>query len=129
MPRQEMGLPKLSIKRGDIWELDFEPQTHKQEPGKRNRPALVIQTDILNDAGHSTVIVIPGTTDVYQDAQGDGFPLRVGLGATCGKTTDLLISQIRAVARQRFMGAQPIATLSRNQMKRVEEALRVLQNL
>ena len=69
----------------------------------------------------------PYSIRTSQDAQGDGFPLRVSLGATCGKPTDLLVGQIRAVARQRFMGTQPIATLSRNQLKRVEEALRILQ--
>ena len=64
----------VRVQRGQLWEVDFEPQTHKEEPGKRGRPALVIQTNILNAAGHATTIVIPGTTQVYRDAQGDGYP-------------------------------------------------------
>lgn len=115
-------------RRGQIWEVDFEPQTHKEEPGKRGRPALVIQTDILNGAGHATTIVIPGTTQVYRDDQGDGYPLRVSLGKLpkAKDETDLLVDQIRTIANQRFMGDKPLVELSRTHMKRVEEALRLL---
>lgn len=111
-----------------MWEADFEPQTHKEEPGKRGRPALVIQTDILNGAGHPTTIVIPGTTKVYRDAGGDGYPLRVSVGKLAGmkEETDLLVDQIRTIANRRFMGTRPLAELSRAHMKRVEDALRIL---
>ena len=120
----ETGLAKLQ--RGQVWEVDFEPQTHKEEPGKRGRPALVIQTDILNHAGHVTTIVIPGTSNVYRDAQGDGFPLRVAVGKLPRAKTDLLVDQIRTISNTRFMGTKPLVQLSAAQMKRVEEALRRL---
>lgn len=115
-----------NVLRGQVWEVDFEPQTHKQEPGKRNRPALVIQTDLLNKAGHQTTIVVVGTTKVRRDQ--DYFPLRVALVNQPGlvQETDLLIDQIRAISNQRFMGTQPLATLSTNHLKRVEEALKLL---
>jgi mRNA interferase MazF len=118
-------------KRGQLWEVDFEPQTHKQEPGKRGRPALVIQTDILNDAGHATTIVIPCSTQVYRDNLGDGFPLRVSLGKIAksgqlAQETDLLVDQIRTIANQRLMGSKALVQLPRTHMKRVEEALRIL---
>ena len=118
----------MRVERGQLWEVDFEPQTHKEEPGKCGRPALVIQTNILNAAGHATTIVIPGTTQVYRDSQGDGYPLRISLGKV-GKLkddTDLLIDQIRTIANKRLMGGKPLAELSRTHMKRVEDALRVL---
>jgi mRNA interferase MazF len=116
----------INVLRGQIWEVDFEPQTHKEEPGKRNRPALVIQTDLLNRAGHQTTIVVVGTTQVRRDQ--DYFPLRIALLNQAGllQETDLLIDQIRAVSNQRFMGAKPLATLSINHLKRVEEALKLL---
>jgi mRNA interferase MazF len=119
---------KAAVKRAQIWEVDFEPQTHKEEPGKRGRPALVIQTNILNSAGHATTIVIPGTTNVYRDAQGDGYPLRVSVGklGTMKQETDLLVDQIRTISNQRLMGDKPLAELSRAHMKRVEDALRML---
>ena len=116
------------VQRGQLWEVDFEPQTHKEEPGKRGRPALVIQTNILNAAGHATTIVIPGTTQVYRDAQGDGYPLRVSLGKV-GKLkeeTDLVIDQIRTISNRRLIGDKPLAELTRAHMKRVKDALRIL---
>jgi mRNA interferase MazF len=121
-----MGLPV--VKRGEIWEVDFEPQTHKEEPGKRRRPALVIQTDLLNGAKHPTTIVIPGTTDTYRDKAGDGFPLRVPIGrpGSMKEETDLLIDQIRTISNHRFLEDKPVATLATNHMKRVMEALKLL---
>jgi mRNA interferase MazF len=115
-----------SFKRGEIWEVDLEPQTHKEEPGKRNRPALVIQTDKLNNAAHPTTIVVMGTTSVKRDQ--DYFPLRVALVNQPGLTqeTDLLVDQIRAISNRRFMGTKPLATLSTNHLKRLEEALKLL---
>lgn len=117
----------FKVKRGEIWAVDFEPQAHKSEPGKRNRPALVIQTDFLNNAEHPTTIVIPGTSKFERQ---DCFPLRVSLGRLPGQAineaTDLLIDQIRAVSNFRFLGDKPISTLSTNHMRRVEEALKIL---
>ena len=119
-----MGLSKLL--RGQIWEVNLEPQTHKEEPGKRNRPALVIQTDLLNTNGHPTTIVVMGTTKVKRDK--DYFPLRVALINQIGlaQETDLLIDQIRAISNKRFMGTQPLATLSVNHLKRIEDAVKLL---
>ena len=116
------------VQRGQLWEVDFEPPTHKEEPGKRGRPALVIQTNILNAAGHATTIVIPGTTQVYRDAHGDGYPLRISLSKVgkLNEETDLLIDQIRTISNRRLMGNKPLAELSRAHMKRAEDALRIL---
>jgi mRNA interferase MazF len=124
----DLAKGKLAIARGQVWEVDFEPQTHKEEPGKRGRPALIIQTNILNAAGHATTIVIPGTSQIYRDAQGDGYPLRVAVGKLGKSTqeTDLLIDQIRTISNQRLRGDKPLAVLARPHMKRVEDALKLL---
>ena len=114
------------FKRGQIWEVDLEPQSHKEEPGKRKRPALVIQTDLLNDSGHPTTIVVVGTSQVRRDK--DYFPLRLALPHQPGLPleTDLLIDQVRAISNRRFMGDQPLTLLNPAQLKRVEEALKLL---
>ena len=119
-------MASIKLLRGQVWEVNFEPKTHKEEPGKRNRLALVIQTDLLNTSGHPTTIVVMGSTQVRRDK--DYFPLRVALVNQAGlaQETDLLIDQIRAVSNRRFMGTQPLATLSLNHLKRVEEALKLL---
>ncbi len=114
------------FQRGQIWEVDLEPQSHKEEPGKRKRPALVIQTDLLNASGHPTTIVVVGTSQVRRDK--DYFPLRVALPSQVGLSleTDLLIDQIRAISNRRFMGDEPLTTLNTAQLKRVEDALKLL---
>jgi mRNA interferase MazF len=119
-------MASIKVLRGQIWEVNFEPQAHKEEPGKRNRPALVIQTDLLNRAGHATTTVVVGTTQIRRDQ--DYFPLRIALVNQPGliQETDLLIDQLRAISNQRFMGTQPLATLSSNHLKKVEEALKLL---
>jgi mRNA interferase MazF len=124
----------IKVKRGQIWQADFTPQTHREEPGKRARPCLVIQIDILNDAAHATTVVIPATTKVYRDAAGDGYPLRVPIGklqkpGTASEETDLLIDQMRTISNARLIGDAPLATLNRIQMKRVEEALKLILGL
>jgi len=114
------------FQRGQIWEVDLEPQSHKEEPGKRRRPALVVQTDLLNNSGHPTTIVVVGTSQTRQDK--DYFPLRVALTSQAGLPldTDLLIDQVRAVSNRRFMGDEPLTTLNTAQLKRVEDALKLL---
>ncbi len=115
-----------AVRRGEIWAVNFEPQTHRQEPGKKQRPALVIQTDALNGAAHPATIVIPGTSQLDALPPGDLFPLRVRIQRTADLKfdTDLLIDQVRAISNARFLyryGAVP-----QNILKRAEEALRLL---
>ena len=114
------------FQRGQVWEVDLEPQSHEEEPGKGKRPALVIQTDLLNASGHPTTIVVVGTSQVRRDK--DYFPLRIALPKQTGLPleTDLLIDQVRAISNRRFLGDQPLSTLNITQLKRVEDALKLL---
>jgi mRNA interferase MazF len=115
-----------AIRRGEVWAVDFEPQTHRQEPGKKERPALVIQTDALNKAGHPTTIVIPGSSHVGTLPAEDHFPLRVRIqkAADLKYDTDLLIDQVRAISNARFMFRY--CTVSSSLLKKVEQALGLL---
>jgi len=118
------------VKRGQIWAADLTPQSHPAEPGKRGRPVLVIQTDLLNDAGHPTTVIIPGTTKVEPDAQ----PLRVPIGqlqkpGEDAQETDLMLDQIRTIANDRFMGDGPLKVLNTNQIRLVERALKKILSL
>ena len=119
-------MASTKFQRGQIWEVDLEPLSHKEDPGKRKRPALVIQTDLLNASGHPTTIVVVGTSQVRRDK--DYFPLRVALPMQEGLPldTDLLIDQVRAISNRRFMGDQPLTSLNTTQLKRVEDALKLL---
>ncbi len=115
-----------AVRRGEVWAIDFETQTHRQEPGKKERPALVIQTDALNKAGHPTTSVVPGTSKVNSWPPGDNFPLRVRIQKTADLKydPDLLIDQVRAISNARFMFRY--CTVPSNLLKRVDEALRIL---
>jgi mRNA interferase MazF len=119
-------MASTEFQRGQIWEVDLEPQSHIEEPGKRNRPALIIQTDLLNHSGHSTTIVVVGTSQVRRNK--DYFPLRVALPNQTGLAleTDLLIDQVRAISNRRFLGDKPLTSLNPAQLKRVEDALKLL---
>src|ERR1700730_14882798 len=112
-----------AIRRGEVWAVDFEPQTHRQEPGKKERPALVIQTDALNKAGHPKTLVVPGTLELGELPPADHCPLRVRIQKTADlkHDTDLLIDQIRAISNARFMFRY--CTVPPNLLKKVEQAL------
>ena len=115
-----------AVLRGQVWAVNFEPQTHRQEPGKSERPALVIQTDALNKAGHPTTIVIPGTSQTDALSSEDRFPLRIRIQRTgdLKHDTDLLIDQIRAVSNARLMILY--CSVEVNHLKKVDEALRLI---
>jgi mRNA interferase MazF len=114
------------ILRGEVWAVNFEPQTRRQEPGKKERPALIFQTDALNMASHPTTIVIPGTSQVEYLPPGDTFPLRVRVqkSGDLDHDTDLLIDQIRAISNARLMFRY--CAVPSNLLKKVEEAVRLL---
>jgi mRNA interferase MazF len=67
-----------------------------------------------------------GTSQVRRDK--DYFPLRLALAHQPGLPleTDLLIDQVRAISNRRFIGDQPLTLLTPAQLKRVEEALKLL---
>jgi mRNA interferase MazF len=112
--------------RGEVWAVDFEPQTHRQEPGKKERPALVIQCSALYKAQHPTTIVIPGTSQVDSLPPENNYPLRVRIQKTGDLSfdTDLLIDQVRAIANSRFRFRY--CTVQPNILKKAEDALRIL---
>lgn len=121
----------LKGKRGEIWLVNLNPQGHPEEIAKDHRPCVVLQADLLNAAGYSTTVVIPCTTVTYRDENGDGFPLKVGVGRIqkpgyAPEETDALITSIRSISNKRFQGDRPVGVVSRNLMKRVEDALKII---
>lgn len=89
----------MKITRGHLYIVDFNPRI-ATKPGK-NRPAAVVQSDLVNQAGYPSTIVVPTTSKVIHDA---GFlRLRLPQG-TCDleRESDLLIGQLIAVANISF---------------------------
>lgn len=69
----------MKIERGWFYLADLNPQ-RGTEAGK-TRPVLVIQTDLLNQVGHPSTIVIPVTSKVREDAD----PLRIRIPANTNR--------------------------------------------
>lgn len=89
----------MDIERGWFYLADLNPP-QGTEAGK-TRPVLVLQTDLLNQHGHPSTIIVPLTTNIQANAE----PLRVRLKAgTAGfkVDSDLMIDQIRAIDNRRF---------------------------
>jgi len=55
----------MVIERGHLYIVDFNPRV-KTKPGKL-RPAVVIQSDLVNEAGYPSTIVIPTTTRLVEN--------------------------------------------------------------
>ena len=94
------------------------------EPGKV-RPVLVIQTDLLNEAGHSSTWVLPCTTRL----SGTNL-LRVSLPrgiAGNRKECEVMIDQSRAIDNARFV--RILRPLPRSLLREVEEKVRRLGEL
>ena len=94
------------------------------EPGKM-RPVLVIQTDLLNEAGHPSTWVLPCTTRLA----GENL-LRVSLPrgiAGNREECEVMVDQSRAIDNRRFVRA--LKPLPRPILAEVAEKLRTLGEL
>lgn len=89
----------MDIQRGWFYLADLNP-TRGTEPGK-TRPVLVVQTDLLNQYGHPSTIILPITTNVQNNAE----PLRVRVKAGSAGfqvDSDIMIDQVRAIDNTRL---------------------------
>lgn len=113
----------MRIRRGLLYLADLNPHLGT-EPGKI-RPVLVIQTDLLNEAGHPSTWVLPCTTIL----SGENL-LRVPLPRNIAgnrKTCEIMIDQSRAIDNRRFV--RSLRALPLPLLREVEEKLRGLADL
>ena len=105
-------------RRGEIWLADLNPR-RGTEPGK-TRPVLIVQSQPLLDADHTSTVIIPLTTNLIEDAA----PLRIRIKAA-GKLqhdSDLLIDQVRAIDNTRIFKG-PLTQVAPALMEKIEEAI------
>ncbi len=110
-------------RRGVLYLADLSPRVGT-EPGK-TRPVLVVQTDLLNDAGHPSTWVLPCTTRLAGENR-----LRVVLPrGIAGNREDceVMIDQSRAIDDRRLVRA--LKPLPRRILDEVVEKLRRLGEL
>ena len=114
----------MPIKRGNVYVIDFNPRI-KTKPGKL-RPALVLQSDLVNDAGYPSTIVIPTTTRLVENPGILRLRLKKGQGGIA-RDSDLLLGQLIAVANESFR--QEIGMLPNPVMEELENRIRIILSL
>jgi len=104
------------LNRGEIYLAKLNPA--KGSEISKVTPVIIFQSDYLKEL--PTVIVIPLTTHLKDD----WFPLRVRITkrGKLEKDSDAVVEQIRAIDKNRIIGA-PIASLSDEELNLIEEAL------
>lgn len=110
----------MKIRRGSLYLADLNPRLGT-EPGKV-RPVLVIQTDLLNEAGHPSTWVLPCTTRLSGESLLRAVLPR-GIAGT-RQDCEVMIDQSRAIDNQRLVRA--LKPLPRLLLREVEEKLRRL---
>jgi len=113
----------VRIRRGFLYLADLSPRLGT-EPGKV-RPVLVIQTDLLNEAGHPSTWILPCTTRL----SGENLlrvPLPRGIAGN-REDCEIMVDQSRAIDNQRFVRA--LKALPNALLREVEGKLRLLAGL
>ncbi len=114
----------MQIKRGHLYIVDFNPRV-RTKPGKL-RPALVVQSNLVNEAGYPSTIVIPTTSKLVEDPGILRFRLRKGEGAL-DRESDLLLGQLIAVANESF--TKEIGSLPGSTIEEIERRVRIILDL
>ena len=110
----------MNIKKWNVYLTDLNPG-YNAEPGKV-RPAVVVQTDLLNNT-HPTTIICPITTKV----QTKSSLLRVHIKKTEGglkQVSDILVDQIRAIDNRRFQ--KRLGVLDNSSIVKLKECLNLI---
>lgn len=114
----------MVIERGHLYVVDFNPRV-KTKPGKL-RPAVVLQSDLVNKAGYPSTIVIPTTTRLVEKPGILRLRIKKGQGGVA-RDSDLLLGQLIAVANESFR--QEIGVLPENLMDELEQRVRIILGL
>ena len=111
----------MPVRRGTVCLANFNP-SKGSEAGKI-RPCVVMQSDLLNEAGHPSTTVLPLTTQLVDDAE----PLRYRLKARdlLDVDSDIMLDQIRTIDNRRFVN-QELTVLSSQELAEVETCLRIV---
>ena len=89
----------MTAKKWHVYWADLNPR-FGTEPGKL-RPVVVIQTSLLNEAGHPSTLICPMTTKVISKSKWLRVHLKKG-EAGLSEPTDVLVDQIRSIDNRRF---------------------------
>ncbi|MCX6749243.1 MAG: type II toxin-antitoxin system PemK/MazF family toxin [Candidatus Pacearchaeota archaeon] len=109
----------VRIRRGDIVRVNLEPVIGSEQGGVR--PALIIQNDVGNEYG-TTTIIAPITSNIMKKE----YPTNVqfsSIDSGLKNESTILLNQIRTIDKKRIN--KKIGFLSNGIMKKVDEAIKV----
>ncbi len=111
----------MAYRRGEIRLANFNP-SKGIEPGKI-RPCLIIQSNHLNDALHTSTTVIPLTSRLIDNTA----PLRFRISTRDGLRSDseVMLDQVRTIDNRRISN-EVLTILTRQELAEVEEYLRIV---
>ena len=111
----------MGFRRGAIHLANFNP-SKGTEAGKI-LPCLIIQSDLLNDAGHPSTTVLPLTTQLVDNAA----PLRFRVKARerLKLDSDVMVDQTRTIDNMRI-ASDALATLEGPEAAAIEEYLKIV---
>ena len=114
----------MACKRGGIYLANFNP-SKGTEAGKI-RPCIVMQSDLLNEAGHPSTTVVPLTTQLIEDAA----PLRYRVAARDGLQfdSDIMLDQTRTIDNRRI-ASEMLTILTEQEISEVERYWRLVLGL
>ena len=109
------------FKRGSIYSARLYP-SKGHEVGK-NIPVLVLQTDLLNEIEHTTLIVLPLTTSLVENS----YPLRYRIDSreNLKQTSEILCDQLRAIDVNR-LDSNKIASLTQIELLELQEQIEII---
>ena len=114
-------------KRGDIYLVNFDPTQGAEI--KKTRPALVLQTDIINSRdSNRTTIIAPFTSNIRQKQTRVAkilIPARSGNGLT--QDSVVVLTQLRTADYTRFV--KRLGKLTDKEMTQVDESIGIVMGL
>jgi mRNA interferase MazF len=114
----------MAFRRGGVYLANFNP-SKGTGPGKI-RPCIVMQSDLLNDAGHPSTTILPLTTQLIEIAA----PLRYRLTSRVGIDFDwdVMLYQTRTIDNRRINN-EILATLTGLEVIEIELFWRIVLGL
>jgi mRNA interferase MazF len=115
---------QMVCKRGGIYLANFNP-SKGTEPGKV-RLCIVMQSNLLNEAGHPSTTVLPLTTQLIEDAE----PLRYRVAARdeLESDSDIMLDQTRTIDNRRIT-SDMLTILTEKEISEVEAYWRIVLGL
>jgi mRNA interferase MazF len=112
-------------KQYEIWFADLEPVIGS-EPGK-TRPVVILQSDLLNKAGHRTVITCSLSSQSQAGVSFIRIPIEPSLDNGLLKRSYVLCDQLRAIDVSRLKSRT--GTLEQNDINRLITSIQAILSL